>query len=268
MTEEAEGPATSVDGFLGNRIQLVQPKRGHRSGLDAVLLQALIPGGAAGHLVDLGTATGAVAMAAAVRASDLTATGVEIDAQIVELAERSLKLPANRSIAERVRFLQADVTSARPAREAAGLADGCADWVTMNPPFDVSGRVQTSPDAARRQAHVGDGDTIARWVRTAAGLLKPRGRLAMVNRADALGPVLDALKGRFGAIVLLPVHPHSGEPATRILISAVRDANAPLTIRPGLVLHRPDGGSTEEAAAILDGVAGFETLQKQSTAAD
>jgi tRNA1(Val) A37 N6-methylase TrmN6 len=123
----------------------------------------------------------------------------------------------------------------------------------MNPPFDVENRVQVSPDAARRQAHVGNENTLASWIKTASGLLKPRGRLAMIHRADALGLVLDALKGRFGAIALVPVYSRDGEAATRILVTAIRDAKTLPAIRPGLVLHGADGGTTDEVTAILNG---------------
>jgi len=248
-----EPNATTIDGFLGNRIRLIQPAVGHRAGLDAALLQAMIPDDARGHLIDLGTGTGAVAMSAAARASGLTATGVDIDGDLIALAERSLALAENRAISGRLAFVQADAAAARHEREAAGLSDASADWVTMNPPFDVTGQVRASPDAARRQAHIGSPSLLADWLRTASGLLRPRGRLAIVHRADALKHLLDALHGRFGAVSVLPVHPRRGHKATRILVSAVRGAKAPLTIQPGLVLHGANGTWAEAAAAIVNG---------------
>ena len=33
----------SVDAFLGGLLTLVQPRKGHRAGLDAALLQAIVP---------------------------------------------------------------------------------------------------------------------------------------------------------------------------------------------------------------------------------
>ena len=38
-------PNRAVDAFLGGRLRLVQPSKGHRAGLDAALLQALVPAG-------------------------------------------------------------------------------------------------------------------------------------------------------------------------------------------------------------------------------
>jgi tRNA1(Val) A37 N6-methylase TrmN6 len=252
MNADAGGSET-VDGFLGNRIRLIQPSAGHRAGLDAALLQALVPADAVGHLVDLGTGTGAVAMAAAARVPALTVTGVDFDATMLDMADRALALPENHAISGRLQWVLADICAARPAREAAGLADDSADWVTMNPPFDVSANVRTSPARLKRQAHAGDEHTLTDWIRTASGLLKPAGRLAIIHRADALDAVLAELRGRFGKIAIHPVHPRQGEPATRILVTAVAGSKAPLSILHGLVLHRADGSWSDEAASLLDG---------------
>ena len=258
MNAEAGSRNETIDGFLGNRIRLIQPADGHRAGLDAALLQALIPDDAQGRLVDLGTGTGAVAMAAAARAPALTATGVDFDAAMLDMANRALALPANQVISGRVHFVLADIGAARPVREAAGLADDSADWVTMNPPFDVAAHVRASPDQARRRAHVGDEHTLAGWIKAASGLLKPAGRLAIIHRADALDAVLAALRGRFGAIAIRPVHPRGGDPATRVLATAVHGSKAPLAILPGLILHRADGNWSDGAARLLAGETGLD----------
>lgn len=250
---QAEPAEITVDGFLGGRFDLMQPAKGHRAGLDAALLQAMIPASATGYLVDLGTGTGVVALSAASRAPALQVIGVEIDPVLTALAEDSRHLPKNRHFADRVRFLTADATAARQQRETAGLIDGTADWVTMNPPFECAGRVRLSPDERRRQAHVGNGETLQAWTRTASGLLAAGGKLAVVHRADALQDLFDAMRGRFGGVCVHPVHPHENEPAIRILLSATKGSKAPLEIRRGLVLHGKDGDWTPLVQEILNG---------------
>lgn len=243
----------TVDGFLGKRVKLIQPAHGHRAGLDAALLQALVPGNASGELVDLGTGCGAVAMAVAARAPALQVTGVDFDAGLLGMAGRALALPENALLADRVRWVLADIRSTRPAREAAGLSDNCADWVTMNPPFGISGQVRSSSSERRRKAHVGDETTLSGWIRTATGLLRPKGRLALIHRADALDNVLGELGRRFGAVSVRPVHPHDRKPATRILVTARLGSNAPLRLLPALVLHQPGGEWSSEVVPLLEG---------------
>lgn len=249
----ADPDAATIDAFLGGRIDIIQPAAGHRAGLDAALLQAMIPENAAGHLVDLGTGTGVVALSAASRALNLQVTGVEIDPDMTAMAEQSLKLPKNQRFIGRVRFLTADAAASRPQREQAGLSDGSADWVTMNPPFERAGRVRQSPDRRRSQAHVGDPGALSDWIGTASGLLKSGGKLAVIHRADALAELLEAARGRVGAIAVYPVYPRTNEPATRLLLSGVKGSRSPLEIRPGIVLHEKDGSWTRFAKEILNG---------------
>jgi tRNA1(Val) A37 N6-methylase TrmN6 len=196
---------------------------------------------------------GTVALSVAARVTGLHVIGVEVSPDLNACARQALSHPANSAFAERVRFIQQDVTARRILREAAGLAEGSADWVVMNPPFDVTGGVRESPDGDRRLAHVADPGALSDWCRTAAGLLKPGGRLGMIHRAAALDAILQALRGRFGDCRICPVHSFSGNPASRVLIRATRGSRAGLSLLPGLVLHRQDGRWTEEADSILRG---------------
>ena len=166
----------TFDAFLGGRVMLVQPKRGHRAGLDAALLAAAVPPEAEGAAIDLGCGVGTVALAAAARAPRLSVTGVDNDAEVLALARQALLRPENAAFASRVRLIEADAAAARPGREAAGLRDGSADWVLTNPPFHESGSQQTSPDRMRRTAHVAPPGSLGAWIATAAGLLRRRGR--------------------------------------------------------------------------------------------
>jgi tRNA1(Val) A37 N6-methylase TrmN6 len=68
----------------------------------------------------------------------------------------------------------------------------------------------------------------------------PGGRIAMIHKAEALPHVLAACARRFGGIRVLPIHAQAGQPAIRVIVDAVKGSRAPLSIRPGLVLHGPD----------------------------
>jgi tRNA1(Val) A37 N6-methylase TrmN6 len=51
--------------------------------------------------------------------------------------------------------------------------------------------------------------------------------------------------------MVVPLWPGAGKPAKRVIIAGCKGSAAPLTLAPGLTLHRPDGGYTGEAEAIL-----------------
>lgn len=252
MSGEAALPPHTKDAFLGGRVTLLQPQKGHRAGLDAALLQALVPEDASGLLVDIGAGVGTVAFSAAARAPRLTTIALERDADLVALAAEALRLPENAGFASRVRLLEADAADTRAVRTALANA-GAADWVVMNPPFDSPRRGRGSPDPGRLSAHMAEADLLTAWCRTAATLLRPGGRLGIVHRAEALKSVLEALPGPFGGIRILPAHPSEAAAATRIIVRAELASRTPLSILPGLVLHRPGGGWTEDADAVLRG---------------
>jgi tRNA1(Val) A37 N6-methylase TrmN6 len=237
----------TVDAFLGGLVTLVQPKKGHRAGLDAALLQALVPSNATGRAIDLGAGVGTVGFCAAARAKALSVIGVERDPDLVACGLQALALTQNASFAKRVQLVEAD--AGEPLSLA--LEDRRADWALMNPPFAPEGT--PSPDARRRSAHQATPDLLPAWVASAKSLLVPGGTLCLIHRAGALADVIATLSPHFGGLRIRPVYPSETTPASRLLATARRGSRAPLAIMPGLVLHQANGAWTERADDILKG---------------
>ena len=59
------------------------------------------------------------------------------------------------------------------------------------------------------------------------------------------------MTGRFGGILVLPIHPRAGEPAGRVLVHGIKGSRAPLQLLPGLVLHDAGKGFRPEIEAVL-----------------
>ena len=125
----------------------------------------------------------------------------------------------------------------RRAFAAAGLAAESATRVLINPPFNDPARQRASPDR-------GGGWLMpvrtGRWPRGSgrrARLLRPRGTLTLIWRADGLAEVLNALEAAFGAVTVLPVHAKAGERRrSGFWCVRRRPAATPLALLPGLVL--------------------------------
>src|SRR6185295_14148243 len=99
--------------------------------------------------------------------------------------------------AARVTAVVLDVCAPARAFAAAGLGPETVMRVLMNPPFNDPARQRTSPDRARRLAHAAPRALLATWVKTAARLLRPRGTLTLIWRADGLAEVLAAIERGF-----------------------------------------------------------------------
>jgi tRNA1(Val) A37 N6-methylase TrmN6 len=252
---ELESAATAdgltEDRWLGGRLTLVQPKRGHRAGTDAALLVAAA-GTLEGRVVDVGAGVGAVGLALAQRSSLASVDLVEIDPAAAALAKGNAE---RNGLETRARVLRLDALNSRERREA-GLIQS-ASCIVTNPPFFDARAVRVSPDAGKARAHVlGHAEanaTLADWIHASLAMLAPGGRFVMIHRPDALAVILSGIGSRLGALALLPVHPTLGASAHRLLVSGVKGSKAPLRLAPGLILHGPDGRLTAEADALHRG---------------
>ncbi|MGH1588390.1 tRNA1(Val) (adenine(37)-N6)-methyltransferase [Methylobacterium phyllosphaerae] len=240
---------SETDAFLGGLLRLHQPPKGaHRAGTDAVLLARLLVPRAGDRVCDVGAGTGAVGLACAVLVPGLRPTLVERDPALAEQARSNAA--CNRIDAQ---VLVADVLAPAAERRAAGLQPDGFDVVLTNPPFFAVGSHRASPRPGRASAHTFAEGSLEAWIRACTAILRPRGRLGLIHRADALPACLEALKGRYGGLAIRPVHARSDAAAIRVLITAIRGSRAAAALLPPLVLHGPDGRFTLEAEALHRG---------------
>jgi tRNA1(Val) A37 N6-methylase TrmN6 len=226
------------DAFLGGQLRLMQLKSGHRAGHDAVLLAAATPARSGDRVVDLGAGVGAAGLAVARRVTGIDLVLVEIDAD------------ANAIHAD---VIVLDVEADATAFAAAGLAPDSVDAVLMNPPFNDPARHRVSPDTARGTAHMATATTLSKWVHAARRILKSRGALTLVWRADGIAEVLSALDHGFGSLQVLPVHGEPRAPANRILVRATKGGRTPTQIHPALMLNDEQGAPNKGVQEILAG---------------
>lgn len=245
MTPEL--PETSEDAVLGGRLRLRQPLRGHRVGHDAILLAAATDARAGERAFDFGAGVGGAGLALAARVPDVAVTLIEIDEALCALAAGNAE---RNGFAGRVRALALDVEDAG-ALATAGLLAGGADHVLMNPPFNDPRRQNVSPDPRRRLAHVAAPGLLARWIASAALLLRPEGVLTLIWRADGLDAVIAALTPAFGTLAVLPVLPRPDALAIRVLVRAVKGGQGAARTLPGLALNDAQNRPSAAAEAVL-----------------
>jgi tRNA1(Val) A37 N6-methylase TrmN6 len=243
---------TTLDAFLGQRLMLAQPRDGYRAGLDAVLLAAATPADRsteAATVLDVGAGVGTVGMCIAARCPTATVTLWEAQPVLAALAAANI---TRNQLDQRVRVVMADVHDTSAHLRSLGVLADAFDHVVCNPPFDIEGRGRPPANALKAASHAMAADGLMHWLRVLARTCKPGGTATLIHRADALGHLLAAMDGRFGGLNILSIHPRDGTPAHRIIVQGTKGSRAPLTVLPGLVLHKADGhGFTPEVQAIL-----------------
>lgn len=230
--------AVTEDALLGGRVRVLQPVRGYRVAVDAVLLAAAVDAAPDARILDLGAGVGAVGLCLAARLPGCTIVGIELQPALADLAERNATL---NGMSARVRTVVHDLARPLPA----GL--GPFDHVVSNPPYLAAAVADPSPDRSKALATVESSADLARWLTVATDALKPAGSLLLIHRSDRLDEIIDRLS-RLGwsDVAVKPL-----QPAARVLLRA-RRAEAPRRhdAEP-LRLHQPDGRYTDEAEAIL-----------------
>ena len=109
------------------------------------------------------------------------------------------------------------------------------------------------PDPSKAAATIEGSAELADWVRCALALVRDKGSVTFVHRADRIDALLGHLAGRAGEIVVFPLWPAADRPANRILVRARKQVAAPARLLPGLILHERDGRFTPAAEAVLRG---------------
>lgn len=240
-----ETPPTTVDMFLGGRIKICQPAAGYRAGSDPVLMAAAVRAGAGERVLDLGCGVGTAALCLLARVAEARVTGLEVQPELAALARANAEANGQGD-----RFVVVEGCLTRPPSLLRGQG---FDHVMTNPPWYEPGTVTAPPAAGKAMGHMEGALDLGAWLATAVGLLRPKGRLTVIHRADRLADILAALGGRAGEIRVLPLYPRPGRSAVRVIVTARRGARTPLEVLPGLVMHDAQGAYQETVEAVLRG---------------
>jgi tRNA1(Val) A37 N6-methylase TrmN6 len=195
------------------------------------------------RVASLAHGSGAAMLCLAARVPQCRIVGLEMQRELVRLAGDNVIL--NR-MTNRVSVMIGDLLRPPPR-----LAFGTFDHVMANPPYHERGRVTPPASTERAAAEVEGEADLSAWVRFALQMVRAEGTLTFVYRADRFDSLIAQISGRAGGIVLFPLWPMLGKPASRVLVQARKGVAAPTRLAPGLVLHEEDGRLTALAEGVL-----------------
>lgn len=242
------GGRRTADRLAFADLALVQPARGYRFSVDAVLLARFAAPFARGAVLDLGTGCGVVLLLLARLGTGIRrGTGVEIQPPLWECAVANI---AANGLGARFDAVLGDFREPLP-----GVPPGAYDLVVSNPPFRPARTGRRSPDRQREAARHEVTGTMADLFRAAGRHVAPKGRFAALALPERLPELLRrAEENGIRAERLRFVHPFPGRPARLVLFLGSRRAGGGPVVLPPLVVHEAPGIPSPEVEGIVRGL--------------
>ena len=214
-----------------------------RLGTDCVLLADFVNLSGARRGIDLGCASGAIALLLLCRSERLHMTGLEIVEEAAALARENME---KNGLTGRSRILWGDI---RRHREL--FPSGSFDLVVANPPYFPVERGFLSPKEGRRDARGETQCTLAELCDAAAYLCRTGGNFCLVHKPERLSELLCAMSQRGLEPKRLRLVCHRADSApSLVLVEGRRGGKPGLNLLPSLILRGPDGSESEEALRI------------------
>ncbi len=228
-----------IDDLQLSGLKIIQNSRAFCFGMDAVLLSGFAKAKPGDHVLDLGTGTGIIPLLLSAKTQAARLTGLEIQPESADMAERSVKMNA---LEERVAIMTGDIKEARVLFGASVF-----DVVTCNPPYMIADHGIQNPADEKTIARHEVLCTLEDVIAQTAAVLKPGGHFYMVHRPFRLAEIIT----KMCAYHLEPkrmrlVYPYADREPVMVLIEGVRGGNPRITVEKPLIIYSAPKIYTEE----------------------
>lgn len=229
----------TLDDLQLKGLRLIQKKEGFRFGVDAVLLANFAKVKRGMRVIDLCTGTGIIPFIIAGKTEASSITGIEIQEEFVEMANRSVKI---NDLGDRVSFINGDLKDEKNIKTIEK-----ANVITVNPPYKLANSGILNPTDKMAVARHEVCCTLEDVIVASRRLLKDNGRLYMVHRPERLADILCLMrKHKIEPKTIRMVHPNTKKAPNIVLVEGQRDGGAFLKWEPPLYVYNDEGGYSEE----------------------
>lgn len=212
-------------------------------GIDAVLLADFSVCSPGETVVELGSGNGVVPLIIDAKYHPAKIIGIEKQTLMCALAQENAR---ENQVDDHIEFRCIDVVDV-PREFPAGFVD----LVCSNPPYMAKGSGLTNPSTCKQIARHESTASLADFMKTAAYLLKPGGRLTMVHRPFRLADLFaSAMKYGLEPKMMRMIVPKPGEAANIVLLQFIKGAGRELTVLPQLCVRNEDGTYTRDLLRI------------------
>lgn len=228
-----------LDDLNRNNLKIIQDPSRFCFGMDAVLLSGFATVKEGENAIDLGTGNGIIPILLSAKTKGRHFTGLEIQPENVDIAERSVKY---NGLGDRIDIIEGDI---KTASERFGRS--VFDVVTCNPPYMIGQHGLKNPDSAKAIARHEVMCTFDDVAREAAALLVPGGRFYLVHRPFRLAEIIVTLtKYRLEPKRMKLVYPFVDKEPNMVLLECSRGGKSRMTVEAPLIVYKEQGVYTDE----------------------
>ena len=224
---------------LQNGLFVIQDPKKFCFGMDAVLLSGFARVKRGEVALDMGTGTGIIPILLSDRTDGEHFTGLEIQHECAEMADRSVRY---NGLEDRVRIVEGDI------REAAGIFGAASfDVVTCNPPYMTGSHGIVNPELPKAIARHEILCSFEDVAREAAKVLRPGGRFYLVHRPFRLAEIITTLvKYKLEPKRMQLVYPYVDKEQNMVLLEACRGGRSRMTVEKPLIVYKEPGVYMDE----------------------
>lgn len=238
----------TLDEILDGRLRVFQKKRGYRFSLDAILLAHFISLKAKSKAIDLGTGSGIIPLILAARFPHVSFAGLEIQADLAALANRSIQL---NGLKEHISIIHGDARKIKNIFPAHSF-----DAVTFNPPYRKINSGRINPDWEKAIARHEIKGSLKDFLQAAKYLLKPGGKVFAIYPAKRLAQLVSLFRDNSIEPKRMKFVFSAAKSAAEFVLAEGRTGSREeLQIEPSLIIYDQDKRYTDQMNGIFSDLA-------------
>lgn len=232
--------------FLGGKLKVLQQRHGFRAGHDSVILASSIPAEKGEKCLELGIGCGVVSLCLSQRVKNIKIVGIDNDVEVLNLTRSNISM---NDMDKNITVIKGNLD--RGIEDFSELKRQTFNHVFSNPPYYLEDEIVFPLHESKKNAYAGNKNTLKVWLKIALTFVKSRGSVTFINHIKNFPEMLNIFASTMGDIKITPIFSNKEKPASRVIISGIRDSKKPIRFNNGLVLNNKAGKTPKEVENIL-----------------
>ena len=235
-----------IDDLEFKNLKIIQNKEGFCFGIDSVLISDFAKGIKKGaKVLDLGTGTGIIATLLCGKTELSEIVGVEIQEEVYEMANRSIKL---NNLEEKFRIINDNILNLNKYFEK-----NTFDAIVTNPPYKKKDSGIENQDKRKLVSRHEIEANLEDFIKVSKDMLKDKGELYIVHRPERLVDLLSIMREyKIEPKRIKFVYSNVNSASKLVLVQGTKNAKPFLKVEKNLYIYDEKGNYTDEINKIYN----------------